>query len=318
MKNVLKILQNQYPLRIAHTYLREVLKQDETEKMIQNGILREAKAITTLPCPECGYGNDILYDKANNPYYVCSCENGGRVKLDESAIKRYELSLTAIFEHIAASLQFDIDMVEYIKGHVWRIGIAKRSGKQYEALFYRGNTPIDLNEILINTFTSKIILYFGNSTIQSNKYCYINILDVLQQNDSRFFFSSESIYRFVDNGIKEIYLEPNGDVYISQKKACNLKSDTPEYYYLQYLTDNYGNPCANADIHRYVETEYKKIKHKQRWSYSDDEDQFCRKMKSNVKAKIRNTTLKDIFDSCIIATRIEKDILAYKISNPTA
>ena len=319
MKQLFNLLLNQYPLIISAIHLDELVLSHEKELLLKASVLEETKHLTAIDCPECGRSNDIRFDASNNmPYYVCSCPNGGRIELNENEIKNYAFQLEKLFEMIGTALSSSNLPTELKKGKLWNVGKVQNNSKVFDLFLYRGPEILEDNKLPLSTYAYKVILYFGQSQVLQNKDFYINLHDLLVIGQNKISFSGSVLFDFIQQNIKEIILESNGDLIISQENACNLKSDTPEYLYFKYLYNNFNKPLSIFDIHRFVESKYKKIKYRTRWTYEDDQELFCRKMKSSIKSKINNETLKNTFDNCLIPTRINIDGLAYKLGNPSS
>ena len=314
MKKIFDLLLVQYPLVITHTYLFELLDAPTAQRMFSLELLNEGKHIQSIICFVCGQLNDVLFESDGGPYYVCSCS--GRSDLQENEIRSYSLDLIKFLRQVQTALNMAGSLEEKTEGKIWSMGNVSRAGKTLEVYFLRSNHTLSEQAESIIHVKFKIIFYLGQTMVQNSGDFYINFADLLSLESDKVVINEPVLDNFILSNVKEVLLDQNGDLYISYTKVYTFKTDTPEYLFLRYLFDRYDNVCANTEIHHAVESEYKKLKRQQTWAYEDDEDLFCRKMKSGIKNKIKNVNLKKTFDNCLIATRINQDVFAYRLTNP--
>lgn len=301
MKKLLNLLLQQYPLVISHTSLEEIMNENELNKLLKLGVLKENKQITSIACSNCGNSNDVLFDRDDKPYCVCSCENGGKVSLDEKDIKRYELQVEKLLNNMLGNKSKDFHLKEE---KLWSIGERTIQNQKFTVYFYLGANE-DILDLLNNVSPYVIIFYFGKNTIKDNSVFFISTLDILENGMT---INFELIEDYTLSNIRFIEFTKEGRILLYKKEIANVAYPSPQYFFFEYLYNNFGEWKTNDEIYRHVQNETKKktghgyiLTHPQEFS------------KSMVREIKRNAT-----DKKAIARIIQNNKkTGYRINNPS-
>ncbi|MDL1953046.1 hypothetical protein FBR07_02600 [Candidatus Uhrbacteria bacterium UHB] len=276
------------PIQFGIRERREHL--DDFEKLIRKKILVRAANLDAVDCTLCGEDHQCQVREEDGALFFI-CENGcGRQELTDDDVAIFEYD-NAAFLHLLAT-EFGLktndgsikDEADYATDAFYRLGTYKdkkvkatvyylRTGDLHEPSSFFENASNSPKVLITNTAEPNLV--HGK---EGTRYCIL--ADALVPTANKEIFYKMGIVRCFDDVRRVQFDKKNGHLSLDGKRIYTAALESPQYYFLLYLWDNWMKQVPHGDIHYFVRGKMGK-------QVADDSQKDCQKIKGEIKQKCK-------------------------------
>ncbi len=263
---------------------------DDFTKLLQKKILVRVASLDEVDCELCGEDHQCqVRQEDSNLFYVC--ENGcGRKDITDEDVTIFEYNNSAFLRLLANEFGLKTDSgsikneAAYATDAFYRLGTHQdkkvkatvyylRTGDAHEpsALFEEAGNAL---KVLI-TNTAEPNLVRGK---EGTRYCVLAL--TLAPTTSKDIFYKMGIVKCFDDVCRVHFDKKNGHLSLDGKRIYTAALNSPQYYFLCHLWENWMKQVPHGDIHLFVRGKMGK-------QVADDSQKDCQKIKGEIKQKCK-------------------------------
>lgn len=316
MKNLLQIISlSDYPIILSDTYIQEAVSSDLYQYLKAHDIITYAKPSNYAYCELCQETHEVTSLEKKEPMIYCA-KNGELIPVSMNELINWQFNIVSFLKCICKNLGIQEDIQGIDTSPLWKAGTYKK--EKLTATVYFSRT--DLEELKDTDFTHPhpyaIILHAGKGRENTEDTVFVNLSDIIND-DHKTIFDKELFKGYIIKTIRPVTFTAKGELQLHSHNLAYFSSDTPQYYFLEYLNTHFGVFISHEEVHRYTEQKYKELRRKKTWAYEDDPEKFCYRMKNDIKGKVNSIKNSQIIEDIIQHGRIEGDILAVRLTSPS-
>lgn len=268
-------------LPIYFGYKDKTAHPKDFQKLLKKGVLVRSQNLEEIDCALCEdtHSCQIRNNKGTLSYI---CENGyGTKEVSDEEVAIFEYDNDVFLKVIAEELGITTSRSSFkeVSSHssdtFYSIG---RLEKDKADVFYLRNT----NDFEIALFVKdakrgrKVILSNTEKpdTEENESILCCCLFDILSSSDKSIFDKDGIEKIFAD--ARRVSFDKNGALSLDGKRIYSAELNSPDFYFLLFLFENYGIPQPHSAIHHFV-------RDKRGHDVADTAQNFCQKMKSKIK-----------------------------------